>query len=272
MMFALLIRMISLAPEVRIQEPKFTGFSTDSSALSIHFIVDRMAHYTWESKKADAQARPALPSQPERYSLTCQVRNNGDFFLELIYLQSPWRSAEGPENTGLYRSEGNRILVTPGRIRIYAPEGGLLHDQSIGDLSWAEGVFSGTGDPAIFFQWVGTIAGDPEIERYVSELGGVFLDNGFVSLQDCGQTGPLRNRCDPGICTRIIYDQEIWRPILAEHAMPGKEPYYTQYYSWSEDGLQLEKSMEKERIDYDESHILIAETVSHYFDFSMKIN
>lgn len=238
-------------------------------AFTLHYTVDRMTHEKIISGKLPDNYLEPLPKSV-RYSMTYQVRNDGDFFLEIFMLDSPWET-KLPHEVDIPEEQNiSRMLVKPGFFQAFDETGNLLHQQTIEDLSMPAGLFGDGFDPLALRELLLTEENPTNRKLMLTEKGGIELENGYISIQSCGQNGPLQINCDPGVCSRIIYDSRTIRPILAEHSKVGEPPFYVQYMRWSKDGRALERSFEREVFQSDDGLVKALETVSHYYNFSMK--
>ena len=247
-----------------------TVFSqADDTVFSLHYTVDQMTHEKVLSGAVPEDYLDPLP-QSVRYSMTYHVKTNGNFFLEIFLLDSPWETIlpheiDVPEETKI-----SRMLIKPGLFQAFDDAGRVTHQQAIDNISLPADFFSDGFDPLAIRDLLLKEENPTNRKLLLSEKGGVELENGFISIQSCGQTGPVQISCDPGVCTRIIYDPDIIRPILAEHSKAGEPPFHVQYMKWSKDGRSLEKSFEREVFTTSNGIVKALETVSHYHNFSMK--
>lgn len=274
MVFSLILLILSACPLGSYEAPNhFEAGDPHRSApaFSIHYVVDRMVYHKAINKDG-AYSEPWLYEPlAERYSLTYQAEANGDFFLEILPLPSPWLL--GVEGGGVTYGphDASRILITKNGLSVFNAEGNLIFSQELKGMEWEEGFFGETENPWKFRELL-LLSGSIEVTRNLIEAqGAIVLPDGTLSLQSCGQSGPFRISCQPGICTRLIFDPIHLRPVLAEHSEAGHDPFYCRYFYWSEDGSTLKKSFELEKVTLQDGQEILIEAVAHYYDFTIKV-
>lgn len=243
--------------------------------VKLNYTVDKMIYErVLEAPLGGDNLEAKLPIA-ERQHVRLQINEDGSLFMDIAILDSPWKTDIPHEHGQAHESATKRISVSPGKLSVYDGVGRLLHQQEVEDFSLGEELFSQGFDPINL--WMiemgygdGVPAGDGSNKlKTLLDNGGVLLEDGFVSIQSCGQTGTLRTSCTPGDCSRVIYDPNILRPVMAEFSKPGEAPYSVQYFKWSGDGKQLERSLEHETLEFSDGRKVEVETVSYFTNYSL---
>jgi hypothetical protein len=249
---------------------KDTKSTASASAFTISYTVDKMSTEAFVKAPVIGKGKrlQTLP-HAERMRILYQVQKDGSFFCEIFPLESPYETELPHEVEPDTRPQSTRLLITPGRFRSYDSNGRLLFEQEVEDFSFARDFFGDGYDPIGIRKFLLENPQPENVHTFIEQNGGVILSDGFISFQNCGPGGPIEMTCQPGACTRIVLNPNNYRPILAEHAMPGLEPYYRQYFDWSADGETLNNTIETELFEHEDGSVTELKTLSKYYDFSI---
>lgn len=265
---ALIFGMLGVSPGIGPESG--AQATTAASAFTISYTVDKMSTETFVKGPVVGKGKrlETLP-QAERMRVLYQVQKDGSFFCEIFPLESPYKTELPHEVVPDTREQASRLLITPGRFRSYDSNGKLLFDQEVEDFSFSPDFFGDGYDPLGMRSFLLENPQPDNVHTFIEQNGGIVLPDGFIVFQKCGQGGPIELTCQPGACTRLVIDPANYRPLLAEHAMPGEEPYYRQFFDWSEDGETLNNTLETELFEYEDGSVTELKTLSSYADFSI---